>query len=83
MRALASNYVTRIETFRQGLRELGYAEGKNIIIEYRFAEGKEERLREFAAEFVSLKVDIIITAANATSCEERNKDDPNCLYCYC
>ena len=72
----ASNYVTRIETFRQGMRELGYAEGKNIIIEYRFAEGKEERLREFAAEFVSSKFDIIITAANATIAKNATKTIP-------
>jgi len=72
----ASNYVTRIETFRQGMRELGYVEGKNIIIEYRFAEGKEERLREFAAEFVSSKFDIIITAANATIAKNATKTIP-------
>ncbi|MSP40086.1 MAG: ABC transporter substrate-binding protein [Deltaproteobacteria bacterium] len=53
----------RMEAFRQGLRELGYVEGKNIVIEWRFAEGKLDRLHEFAAEFVRLKVDIIVTAA--------------------
>jgi putative ABC transport system substrate-binding protein len=52
-----------MEAFRQGLRELGYVEGKNIFIEWRFAEGKLERLNEFAAEFVRLKVDVIVTAA--------------------
>src|SRR5215471_6388608 len=55
--------VTRIEAFRKGLRELGYVEGKNIAIEYRFAEGKEDRLREFAAELVRLKVDVILATA--------------------
>ena len=48
------------EAFRQGLRELGYVEGRNIIVEYRFAEGKVERLQELAEELVRLKVDVIV-----------------------
>ena len=51
----------RREAFRQGVRELGYVEGKNIVIEWRSAEGKQDRLPALAAELVSLKVDIIIT----------------------
>jgi putative ABC transport system substrate-binding protein len=51
----------RAEAFRQGLRELGYVEGKNIIIEYRYAEGKLDRLAALATELVRLKVDVIVT----------------------
>jgi ABC-type uncharacterized transport system substrate-binding protein len=47
------------EAFRQGLRDLGYVEGRNVVIEYRDAEGKLERLRALAAELVALKVDVI------------------------
>src|SRR5262249_42697320 len=52
---------TRIEAFRQGLRELGYIEGKNIVIEWRHHEGNIDRLPTLAAELARLKVDIIIT----------------------
>ncbi len=55
------------EAFRQGLRDLGYVEGRNVVIEYRDVEGKFERLPALAAELVALKVDVIVTgAAQAT-----------------
>jgi len=52
----------RIEAFRQGLKELGYVEGKNIVIEWRSVEGKGDRLPGLAAELVRLKLDVIVTA---------------------
>src|SRR5262250_2413934 len=51
----------RVEALRQGLRDLGYVEGKNLAIEFRWAEVKFERLSAFAAELVGLKVDVIVT----------------------
>jgi putative ABC transport system substrate-binding protein len=51
----------RLEAFRQGLRELGYVEGKNLIIDYRYADGRLERLPALAEELVRLKVEIIVT----------------------
>jgi putative ABC transport system substrate-binding protein len=59
--SLSSN-PARIEAFRQGLRELGYVEGKNIVIEWRSAEEKLDRLPALAAELVRLKVDVIVTS---------------------
>ena len=50
-----------IESFQNRLRELGYIEGQNLIVEYRFAEGREERYSGFAAELVALPVDLIVT----------------------
>ena len=52
-----------LESFKQGLRERGYTEGKNIIFVYRYAEGKQERLADLAAELVREKVDAIVTTA--------------------
>src|SRR4249920_2552889 len=55
----------RLEAFRQGLQALGYVEGKNIAIDYRYAEGKPERLTALAAELLQLNVDIIVAAGGS------------------
>jgi putative ABC transport system substrate-binding protein len=60
----ASGYVSELEAIRQRFRELGYMEGRNLAIEYRWAEGSTERLKELVAELVGLKVDAIITHSN-------------------
>ena len=61
----ASFLSARVEALRQGLRELGYVEGKNIVIEYRYAEGKGERLPDLAAELVRSKLTSSSPAAPA------------------
>ena len=58
--ASASAMHTSVESFRQGLRELGYAEGKNVVIDYRYADGHSERWRDLVQEIVSLKPDVIV-----------------------
>jgi putative ABC transport system substrate-binding protein len=63
----ASSVTGRFEAFRQGLRELGYVEGQNIVIEWRFAEGKREELPALASELVRLKVDVIVTAGTTAT----------------
>src|SRR5580765_5644988 len=55
--------VARYDAFRQGLREFGYVEGKTIVIERRYAEGKQDRLSALVAELVRLKVDVIVTGS--------------------
>ena len=57
----------RLDAFRQGLRELGYVQGKNINIEYRYAEGRSERLAESAQELVHLKIDILVASSAAVA----------------
>jgi putative ABC transport system substrate-binding protein len=57
----------RAEAFRQGLRELGYEEGKNIVIEWRYGDGKQDRVSDRAAQLVRLKVEIIVTAGTGAT----------------
>ncbi len=60
------------EQFRQGLRDLGWVEGQNIAIEYRFADGRFDRLPELAAELVRLKVDLIVAQPTPAALAARN-----------
>jgi len=53
-----------LEAFRQELRQLGYIEGRNLVIEYRWGEGKLDRMRELAEELVRLKVDLIVAPSS-------------------
>ena len=61
-----------VEAFRQGLREFGWSEGQNLVIDYRFAEGRVERLPALAAKLVQLKVDVIVAAATAATVAAQN-----------
>jgi len=58
-----SSYAPFVEAFRQGLHDLGYAEGKNIVVEYRSAEGKLDRFPKVAAELVALKIDVMVAVS--------------------
>jgi len=59
--ASASSFGKQVEAFRAGLRDLGYLEGKNVVIDYRWAEGKYDRLSDLAGELVRLRVDVLVT----------------------
>ncbi len=72
-RASAQAYRKQLAAFQQGLRDLGYVEGKNILIEERYAVGRKERLPELAAELVRLKVDIFVVQGGQTARAARQK----------
>ena len=65
--ASRSSSSARTEAFRQGLRELGYVEGKNIVIEWRFAEGNPNRTPALLADLMRLKVDVIVTGGSTST----------------
>ena len=68
----ASNRGPSVEAFRQGLRDLGYVEGKNIAIEYRYTQGKIEQFFELAADLASLKVDVIFASSTPATLAAKN-----------
>jgi ABC-type uncharacterized transport system substrate-binding protein len=61
-----------VNAFRRGLRELGYVEGQNLIIEYRSGEGRIERFPDLAVELVRLKVDVLVTRGTPASLAAKN-----------
>ncbi|HEY3305270.1 MAG TPA: hypothetical protein VGL70_17235 [Candidatus Binatia bacterium] len=76
----ASGSAVLVDAFRQELSKLGWTEGKNITIEYRFAEQKNERLPELAADLVRLKVDlIVVTAGPPASAAKKATTIYNCI----
>ena len=81
----ATRYASRVEAFRAGLRELGYVEGKHIVIEFRWAEGHYDRLPALAAELVRLNVDVIVAhgAPGALAGAAGNINDPHRHYRGC
>ncbi|MDO8476248.1 MAG: ABC transporter substrate-binding protein [Candidatus Rokubacteria bacterium] len=62
----AAGYALQVEAMRQGFRDLGYVEGQNIVIEYRWAEGRYDRLPALAAELIRLQPDVIVTSGAGT-----------------
>jgi putative tryptophan/tyrosine transport system substrate-binding protein len=68
----SSSAADRVDTFRDGLRDLGYVEGKNIVIDYRYAEGKFDRFPELAAELVRLKVYVIVAVSTVAARAAKN-----------
>ena len=67
----ASAYASYVDAFQEGLRELGYVVGQNILIEYRYAEGKRDRFAELAAELVRLKVDVLVVVGGTLAATKR------------
>jgi putative ABC transport system substrate-binding protein len=74
----ANNPGLRVEAFRQGLRDLGYVEGKNILVEYRYIEGKLDRIPGLVAELVQLKVDVllVVTLPSIRAAKQATKTIP-------
>jgi ABC-type uncharacterized transport system substrate-binding protein len=62
----------QLDALRQGLRDLGYIEGQNLFIDYRYAEGKYERIPELVAELLGLKIDLILTSGPITPIAAKN-----------
>src|SRR6202140_1007789 len=68
----ASQNAAKLDALRKGLRDLGYVEGQNLVIEYRSADGRAERFPDLASELVSLKVDLIVTRGSPAAKAAKN-----------
>ena len=75
----ADNPGHQIEAFGQGLRDLGYIDGKNVLVEYRYLEGKLDRIPSLVAELMHLKVDVfVLNTFISNSCGQGDKVDSHC-----
>ena len=72
----ASAPAASVQAFQQGLRDLGYVEGKNILVEYRYVEGKLDRYPRLVAELVQLKVDVLVVTAAFRAAQQATKTIP-------
>ena len=72
---IGSRNQPHLEAFKQGLRERGYTEGKNIVLDYRYAEGNNDRLPQLATELIRDKVDVIVTTASVSAVAARSSDE--------
>ena len=72
----APEALSRTEAFRQGLRELGYVERENILVEFLYADGKFDRLPALAADLVRLKIDVIVTAGPSVTGPAKDAELP-------
>ena len=72
---LADSRSPQVEALRQSLRDIGYIEGQNLLIEYRYAEGKRDRVPELVAELLALKIDLMVTSGPVTPTVARTVKD--------
>ena len=72
----AARNAANLDALRKGLRDLGYVEGRNLVIEYRSADGRAERFPDLAADLVRLKVDLIVTRGTPATRAAKTRPEP-------